>query len=160
MGRMSQNTMNYLPREKAKELIRELKFPKFFVDVIDGKLNSPLDIYFGCSTLYYLNNEEQEAYRLGNILPLWEGAGGYMQYAYDVNRKDFFTFDIEDGEVSNRYTWDELIKSVIDTLIEHEHDEYENLEKAIMTVKVLLKDLNLKNFDKLAANIQSDWDNL
>lgn len=151
--------MNYLPREKAKELIRELKFSEFFVDVIDGKLESPLDIYFGCPTLYYLNEEEQEAYKLGEILPLWEDAGGYMQHAYDVNNKDYITFDIEDGDVAERYTWDELIKSVIDTLIEHEYDEHENLENTIMAVKGLLANLNIKNFDKLAAEIQSEWEN-
>ena len=151
--------MNYLPREKAKELIRELKFSNFFVDVIDGKLNSPLDIYFGCPTLYYLNDEEQEAYNLGDILPLWEDAGGYMQYAYDINEKDYIVFDIEDGDVESRYTWGELVKSVIDTLIEHEYDEHENLEKTIMAIKMLLQDLNISNFDKLAADIKSEWDN-
>lgn len=73
--------MNYLSRERAKELIREYGLSKFFIAVIDGKLDSPLDIYFGCPTFYYLNEEEQEAYKLGDILPLWEDAGGYMQYA-------------------------------------------------------------------------------
>lgn len=150
--------MNYLTREKAKELIRELKFSEFFIKVIDEKLDSPLDIYFGCPTLYYLNGEEQEAYKLGDIIPLWEDAGGYTQYAYDINKKDYIAFDIEDGDVTSRYTWEELIKSVIDTLIEHEYDEYENIEKTIMAVKELLVDLNIKNFEKLAAELQSEWD--
>ena len=80
--------MNYLSREKAKDLIRELKFSQFFIDVLDGKLKHPLDIYFKCPTLYWLNGEEQKAYGLGNILPLWEDAGGYMQYAYDMDKRD------------------------------------------------------------------------
>ncbi|EKE69449.1 hypothetical protein [Gallaecimonas xiamenensis] len=151
--------MNYLPREKAKELIQEIGFSKFFIDVIDGRLDSPISIYFGCPTLYYLSDEEQAAYNLGDILPLWEDAGGYMQYAYDIERKDYIIFDIEDGDVSSRYTWDELIKSVIDTLIEHEYDEHENLEETISAVKFLLADLNIGNFDKLAADIQSEWEN-
>jgi len=151
--------MNYLPREKAKKLIRELGFSEFFIDVIDGKLGYPLSIYFGCPTLYYLNDEEQEAYNLGDILPIWEDAGGYMQYAYDIDKKDYITFDIEDGDVSRRYSWDELIKSVIDTLIEHEYDEHENLEETIAAVKLLLADLNIENFNKLSADIQSEWEN-
>ena len=101
--------MNYLSREKAKELIPVHGLSKFSIKVIEGKLDSPLDIYFGCPTLYYLNEEEQEAYELGDILPLWENAGGYMQYAYDINKQDYIGFDIEDGEVS-RYSWDELIR--------------------------------------------------
>lgn len=148
--------MNYLSREKAKELILEYGLSKFFIGVIDGKLDSPLDIYFGCPTLYYLNEEEQEAYKLGDILPLWEDAGGYMQYAYDINKQDYIGFDIEDGEVS-RYTWDELVSSVIDTLIEHEYDEHENLKKTILAVKELLADLDITNFDEIAKNIQSEW---
>ncbi|BDM64383.1 hypothetical protein NFHSH190041_18350 [Shewanella sp. NFH-SH190041] len=151
--------MIYLPREKAKELIGELGFSKFFIDVIDEKLDSPLSIYFGCPTLYYLNDEEQKAYNLGNILPLWEDAGGYMQYAYDIDKKDYICFDIEDGDASSRYTWDELIKSVIDTLIEHEYDDHENLEETISAVKLLLADLNIENFDKLSADIKSEWEN-
>ena len=151
--------MNYLPREKAKELIRELKFSRFFIDVIDGKLNSPLDIYFGSPTLYCLNNEEQEAYKLGDIIPLWEDTGGYMQYAYDVNARDYITFDIEDGDIVGRYTWDQLVKDVIDNLIEHQYDEYEDLEKTLQVIKTQLADLDIKNFDALAVEVKNEWDN-
>lgn len=152
--------MNYLSREKAKELIPAHGLSKFFIKVIEEKLDSPLDIYFGCPTLYYLNEKEQEAYELGDILPLWEDTGGYMQYAYDINEQDYIGFDIEDGEVS-RYSWDELIRSIIDTLIEHEYeyDEHESLEKVIMAVKEQLIDLNVENFDEIARNIQSEWGN-
>ena len=150
--------MNYLTREKAKELIRSLSFPKFFIDVIDGALNSPLDIYFCCPTLYYLNHEEQSAYNLGNILPLWEDAGGYTQYAYDIDNKDYITFDIEDGIVS-RYTWEALIKPVIYTLLENVYDEYENIDQAVMAVKLLLSDLGLEHSDKLVDDVKNEWAN-
>lgn len=150
--------MNYLTREKAKELIRDLAFPKFFIDIIDGTLNSPLDIYFGCPTLYYLNHEEQSAYNLGNILPLWEDAGGYTQYAYDIDNKDYITFDIEDG-IASRYTWEALIKPVIYTLLENEYDEYENIDQAVMAVKLLLADLSLEYSDKLVDDVKLEWEN-
>ncbi|MFK3864460.1 hypothetical protein [Pseudoalteromonas rhizosphaerae] len=150
--------MNYLTREKAKELIRDLAFPKFFIDVINGTLNSPLDIYLGCPTLYYLNHEEQSAYNLGNILPLWEDAGGYTQYTYDIDNKNYITFDIEDG-IASRYTWEALIKPVIYTLLENEYDEYENIEQTVMAVKLLLTDLSLEHSDKLVDDVKLEWEN-
>ena len=148
--------MNSLTRERAKELIRELRIPSFFLNVIDEKVSPPLDMYFGCPTLYYLNSEEQEAYHLGDILPLWEDGGGYMQYAYDIENRDYIAFDIEGGEPS-RYSWDELVRSVIDTLIEHEFEEQENLEYVLAEIRVLLKDLDIKNFNKIAENIIVEW---
>nr|WP_086939869.1 hypothetical protein [Thaumasiovibrio occultus] len=146
--------MNYLSRENAKARMVELALPAFFADVIDEKLSAPLSIYMGCPTLYYLSREEQHAFALGDIIPLWEDAGGYRQYAYDIINKDYIAFEIEDGEVSNRYSWDSLIASLIDALIEHEYDDHANLEQTIAAVKAMLAGLNLHNFDELVASLQ------
>ncbi len=149
--------MNYLTKEKAVNLIGECDLPSFFVDVIYQKLKHPLDIHFSCPDLYYMTGEEQAAFNLGDIIPLWSSHSGYSNYAYDMVNKDFITFDIESGEITERYSWDHLMKKVIDLMIEFEFDESENIDSAITTVKGQLRGLRISNYDSIVRELQNGW---
>ena len=106
-----------------------------------------------------MNEEEQAAYKLGNILPLWADGGGYMHYSYDLDSKDYIAFDIEDGIVSDRYSWDQLTKELIDKVMEFQFYEYNDFDKTASAVKEILAKLKNKNFELLIQEIKNEWDN-
>ena len=149
--------MNHLTKEKASNLISVYDLPKFFVDVIYQKLKHPLDLHFSCPDLYYMTGEEQAAFNLGDIIPLWSSHSGYLNYAYDMTNKDFITFDIEDGEITERYSWNQLMKEVIDSMVEFEFDENENIDTAITAVKDQLRDLRISNYDSIIDEVQREY---
>ena len=138
-------------------MVSELGLPAFFIDVINEKVVDPIDLHFACSPLYYLSAEEQEAYNLGDIIPLWSSYDGDINYAYDIKKDDFFLFYLEDGKVERRYNWQQLIKEKIETAMEHEFDSDIEVSDSIEKVKIIFSGLKLNNLDDLIKNIQENW---
>ena len=151
--------MNHLTIEKAKMLMKQFNIPHFFNDVLDEKLSYPLDIYFTCPVVYFLNKEEQAAYMLGDIIPLWADIGGYIHYAYDINQQIFISFDIEEGSIEKRYSWDEIMKKIIGIAIEYECDEHDSIEQTIGSVKDYFACIEISNFDLLAEKCRLEYIN-
>ena len=149
--------MNHLTREKASKLVLELGLPKFFIDVINEKVADPVDLHFACSPLYYLTEDEQKAYELGDVIPLWASYDGDINYAYDIQEKDFILFFLEDGKVERRYNWDQLMKEKVETSMEHEFDSDVEIVDTIEKIKMIFSGLNLNNLDMLIEQVQEDW---
>lgn len=149
--------MNHLTRESASKLISELGLPAFFIDVINEKVADPIDLHFACSPLYYLSAEEQNAYDLGDVIPLWASYDGDINYAYDIKKEDFILFYLEGGKVERRYDWQQLIKEKVETAMEHEFDSDVEVSYAIEKVKMIFSRLKLNDLDELIKNSQESW---
>ena len=144
--------MNYLSREKACSLIIDLGLPNFFIDVINEKVQNPVDLHFACSPLYYLTPEDQEAYGLVNIIPLWASNDGEINYIYDIEKRDFFSFFLEDGEIGSRYNWEQLMEKAIQTSIELESDPDIEIADVIEIVRQIYSRLEVDNLITQISN--------
>ena len=149
--------MNYLTREKASKLILEIGLPDFFIDVINENVTDPVDLHFACSPLYYLSEGEQKAYEFGDIIPLWASYSGDINFAYDIHKKDYFLFFLEEGEIEQRYNWDQLMKQAVETAMEHEFDADIDNADAIKKVKLIFSGLKLNKLDTIIKEVQDDW---
>lgn len=150
--------MNHLTRDKASTLVSELGLPAFFIDVINEKVGDPIALHFACSPLYYLSAEEQKAYELGDVIPLWASYDGDINYVYDIKNDDFILFYLEDGKVERRYNWQQLIKEQVEAAMEYEFDSDVEASNAIEKIKIVFSGLKLNDLDELIKNVQESWE--
>ena len=149
--------MDYLTREKAVEQILKEGLPEFFIEVINGKLEYPIDMYFTCSPLYFLNSVEQNAYQLGDVIPLWASFSGDINYAFDIKEKDFILFYLDDGKIECRYSWEQLIRVVIKTTMETEYETFpEDLNADLKIIKIF-SSLKIVNIKEIIRQIKEVW---
>jgi hypothetical protein len=132
---------------------------EFFIDVIDEKVINPVDLHFSCSPMYYLTGDEQKAYELGDVIPLWVSYSGDINFAYDIQKNDYFLFYLDDGKVERRYSWSLLLKQTVESVMEYEFDSDNDQADAVNKVKFIFSCLKPNNLDELIKEILQDWNN-
>ncbi|MFM2477111.1 hypothetical protein [Celerinatantimonas sp. MCCC 1A17872] len=146
--------MNPLTRDQASKLIIEHGLAQFFIEVIHEKVVDPVDLYFACSPLYYMSANEQSAYKLGNVIPLWASHDGDINYAYDIEHDDFILFYLENGAVEKRYNYQQLMKEQLQFVIESECDDELISAEEYSTIQLIFSGLKLPCLDEWIQQIQ------
>ena len=118
-----------MKKEEIENLIKELDLPAMVLEIFNktdkAKLLN-LDIEYSCpSEFFIMTDEELEPFKTSSIIPFMCDGSFYTIYAYDIKRKAFLTYNIEEGITSeDRYKWDALfIKDILNWWEEEISDE-------------------------------------
>ena len=146
--------MKFLTQKRAIELIDDLQFPKVICDIINERTSGELHMTgcFSSPALYAMTKEEQEAFKLGEILPLWSPGSGSLVYAYDMLAKDYISFYLDADGIHKRYSWEELIKENISNVLDVIWDEFDEQE-IVDEVKKVFSGFKVKNIEALIKEV-------
>ncbi|MCO7223215.1 hypothetical protein [Pleionea sp. CnH1-48] len=109
--------MKPIKTQEAVQKVKSLKLPPIICDILLEKTKDPVDIYFTCPNTYLLSDEEQLAYELGKVIPLFSTCGGGV-VAYSVKNKSYLTFYLDGGVAKSNMTWNDMLIDWFEVIIE------------------------------------------
>jgi hypothetical protein len=104
--------------------------------------------------IYDLSQTEQEAYGFGQVLPLCANGNGNLVYAFNSRNGDFFSFNWE-GDILARFAWDELVKEMVEQVLEVLCDD-EPEEEVLAEIRAVFADFEVPNIDDLVGQWLQD----
>lgn len=142
-------------RLEAAQAAETLNLPMAVTSILNDQVPTVLKNFISSPVIFSLSNSEQEAYNLGNILPLWSTANGNVIYAYDHSKCDYFSFYLDGGVKARFSSWEDLIVENIARIIDILWDE-QTQDEIAQELKEILSDFEISDVNKLLSKALED----